>query len=77
MALRFVIPRAVSPTSWLRSSRYLALRTPAHEKVLVGLPVLGAHHYVDYGVDTSCQVYQDIAGNIEASQVDPLPVCLA
>lgn len=77
MALRLVIPRAVSPTSWLRSSSYLTLRTSAHQEVLVGLPVLRAHHYVNYGVDAGSQVYQNIASNIEASQINPLSVCLA
>lgn len=44
-------------------------RTLAHQQVLVRLPVLGAHHHVDDGVDARGQVDEHVRGDVEHVQV--------
>lgn len=51
----------------------LSLHSPAHEQVLVGLAILGAHHDIDDGVYASGQVDQDVPGNVKNAVVDVAP----
>lgn len=54
----------------LAQSAALRVARPAHEQVLVRLPVLGAHDHVDDGVDAGGQVDAHVAGNVEHAVVE-------
>jgi len=45
---------------------------PTHEQILVGLPVLGAHHHVDDRVGARGQIDEYVAENVEVAQLDLL-----
>lgn len=51
----------------------MSLYGPAHEQVLVGLAIFGAHYNVDDGIDASGQVDQDVSGDVENAMVDVAP----
>lgn len=51
----------------------LSLHSPAHEQVLVGLAIFGAHHDINDGVYAGGQVDQDVPGNVKNAVVDVAP----
>lgn len=60
-------------TSLIVLGQTLSLHSPAHEQVLVGLAIFGAHHDIDDGVYASGQVDQDVTGNVKNAVVDVAP----
>lgn len=71
-----IVPLSSCPlrrTSLVVLGQTLSLHCPAHEQVLVGLAVFGAHDDIDNGVDASGQVDQDVSGDVENAMVDIAP----